>query len=393
MNNKSILIVGGTGVISFAVVNEALRQGFRVTCINRGKSRNQILDKSVEIIHSDYRDATRIERAMKGRFFDAIIDVLCYKKEDIEYSVNLFGYHCNQYFFFSSAEAYNKPKYENVVYNEDVEMENPYWDYSINKAQCERELVKLSSKYSFNYTIIRPAITYGNTRIPYGFMPSYGYHGTIIQRILHNKPLILFNGGKNIATILRVEDFAIGLVGLIGNEKAYNQDFHISGDEYVSWKQVLDELYNFFGKSPNYMDVDSEFVGDEIPELKQQIVGGRSYSQRLDNSKIKDAVPNFKTNISLREGVKMTVEYYQSHNYMNGIDWIFDADTDRIIRKWCKKKGISTKGMNINFIDYLDNTTFANKFDYWLRLNNDNFIINTLSKCLNLTRRMIRKLI
>ena len=38
---KNILIVGGTGVISFAVVKQALSQGFDVTCINRGKNRTQ----------------------------------------------------------------------------------------------------------------------------------------------------------------------------------------------------------------------------------------------------------------------------------------------------------------------------------------------------------------
>ncbi len=39
MDKKSILIIGGTGVISFAIVNEAIRQGYCVTCINRGKSK------------------------------------------------------------------------------------------------------------------------------------------------------------------------------------------------------------------------------------------------------------------------------------------------------------------------------------------------------------------
>ena len=60
MDKKSILIIGGTGVISFAIVNEAIRQGYCVTCINRGKSRNQVLPPEVEVIKADYHNAEYI---------------------------------------------------------------------------------------------------------------------------------------------------------------------------------------------------------------------------------------------------------------------------------------------------------------------------------------------
>lgn len=49
-----LLIVGGTGVISYAVVLEALRQGFEITCINRGKSNTQKLPTNVKTIIADY---------------------------------------------------------------------------------------------------------------------------------------------------------------------------------------------------------------------------------------------------------------------------------------------------------------------------------------------------
>lgn len=379
-NKKEILIVGGTGVISYAVVNEALKQGFNVVCINRGESKTQKLDSSVKVILSDYRDRQKIESAIKDRHFDMILDVLCFNERDIEYSVSLFGNHCNQYMFFSSAEAYNKPLYENNIHNEDVEMINPNWSYSIGKAKCERKLIELASEYKFKYTIIRPAITYGNTRIPYGFMPAYGYHGTIIQRIINKKPLILFNGGKSYATITRVEDFAIGLVGLIGNPKAYNQSFHISGDQFVTWKEVLDTLGSVLGVSPIYVSINSEFIGKEIPDLCEQIVGGRSYSQRLDNSKLKNAVPEFKTYIPLKEGIKMTVDYYQSHNYLCGIDYSFDADMDRIISKYCKKKGVCIKKYNLGFIDYLGNATSADERAYKYTYHKDDFSLRLLKR-------------
>ena len=72
MQDKRLLVVGGTGVISFAVVNEALKQGWKVTCINRGISHTQTLSPDVEQIISDYRNETLIREKLKGRIYDAV---------------------------------------------------------------------------------------------------------------------------------------------------------------------------------------------------------------------------------------------------------------------------------------------------------------------------------
>lgn len=387
--SKSLLVIGGTGVISYAIVLEAIKQGYDVTCINRGKTKSQSLPSEVEVLKSDYRDEKRITQLLKGRMYDAVLDVLCFRKEDIDYSISLFKDHCKQYFFFSSAEAYNKPKYENSVCNEDAELVNPLWSYSINKAACEEELRCLAEKYHVTYTIVRPAITYGNTRIPYGVMPPYGYHGTIIHRLLHHKPIITWDGGKANAVITRVEDFAFGFVGLIGNEKAYNQAFHISGDENHSWKEVIDILASQLDVSPVYVDVSSSTLGNELLSLKEQIVGGRAISQRLDNSKMKDAVPGFKTNIPLEEGIKMTVDYYQKNNYLYGIDWQFDGDMDRIAAKY-------DKSYRPVFVDYLSNATKEDQLRYNRALKR-NITIERLKlyahRQLNSVKRKIKKYI
>lgn len=380
MNMKSLLVVGGTGVISYAVVQEALKQNYKVTCINRGKSKNQTISSEVELIIADYHDGSIIKSKLEGRHFDAVLDILCFSEKDIEYSISLFKDHCSQYLFFSSAEAYNKPKYKDIAYNENAELSNPLWAYSVNKAKCEKKLIELASKLSLTYTIIRPAITYGNTRIPYGLMPPYGYHGTIIQRIIHNKPILLWDGGKAIATITRVEDFAIGLVGLLGNPKAYNQAFHIVGDDAYSWKDVIDTLGSILDKEPIYCDVPCEFLADELVDYKEQLLGGRAISQRLDNSKLKSVVPNFKAKIHLKEGIQMTVNYYQRNHYLSGIDWAFDANMDRLVRKWCNKNKIDVTKYNLSFIDYLGNVTVRDRFLYFLELHKDNFFVGIIKK-------------
>lgn len=354
---KSLLVVGGTGVISFAVVSEALKRGFRITCINRGKAKNQKLPSEVEIIKADYRDKILIEQKLSNRFFDVVIDVLCYTEEDIDYSVSLFKDRCEQYIFFSSCAVYNKGNGDYEC-TENSPLINPVWQYSIDKVKCERRLISLAQEYNFNYTIVRPAVTYGNTRIPYGVTPPYGYHGTIIQRIIHHKPIILWDEGSAISTITRVEDFAIGLVGLLGNKRAYNDVFHIVGDERHTWKDVIDYVGEILNIKPVYCSITKEQMAEEMPERKGEILGGRGINQLLNNSKIKSIVPEFKTNIPLKKGLEMTVNYYMNHNYLNGIDFRFDGLWDRISKKYNGSCG------NIKYIDYMSNAHFIDKVIY-----------------------------
>lgn len=381
-----ILIVGGTGVISYAVVDEALKQGIHVTCINRGKSKNQTLPEEVEVIIADYRNRDLIENKLQGRHFDAIVDVLCYTEKDIDYSVSIFKDKCDQYIFFSSCAVYNKGKGDYEC-TEDSELINPVWSYSVNKVKCEKKLIELSVQYGFIYTIVRPAVTYGNTRIPYGITPPYGYHGTLIQRILHHKPIILWDDGEAYSTITRVEDFAIGLVGLLGNPKAFNQAFHIVGDERYKWREVIDTLGDILEVEPVYVSLSKEEYAKELPTRSGEILGGRGISQLLDNSKLKDAVPGFKTNISLREGLKMTVDYYQSNNYLSGIDYKFEADTDRIISIICKRRRLAVQKYNLGFVDYLGKASRHDRLTYWMEFNKD----KSISKLFTFVFRVVNK--
>ena len=101
------------------------------------------------------------------------------------------------------------------------------WDFSINKLASEKKLVELSTGTDVKYTIIRPCVTYGDTRIPYGIVPQYGYHWTLIARVLNGKPIVRWNEGNNRCNMMSVEDFAVGEVVIICNQKASKKDLKI----------------------------------------------------------------------------------------------------------------------------------------------------------------------
>lgn len=386
----SLLVVGGTGVISFAVVKEALKQGFSVTCINRGISKTQSLPKNVEVIIADYRDAKVIESKLKDRFFDAVIDVLCYNENDIKYSISLFFNKCKQYIFFSSCAVYNKGKGDYEC-TEESELINPVWDYSINKVRCEEKLKALCKECGLIYTIVRPAVTYGDTRIPYGISPPYGYHGTLIHRILSKKPIILWDDGAAYSTITHVDDFAFGLIGLLGNPEAFNQVYHIVGDERIQWKNVIELMGKILGVKPIMFSVSKEKLAEEIPSRKGEILGGRGISQLLNNSKIKNTVKGFGTRISLKDGLTRTIDYYKRHNYLKGIDYSFDGDWDRIIAKSCKERKLNRSLYNIDFVNYLGNASIKDKTNYYIAYYKDFFVVKILNKIERFVKRINSK--
>ena len=355
----NLLIVGGTGVLSTAVVREALDKGMKVSVINRGHRKGSIPD-GVELIQSDIKESQFIKSALEGRHFDAVIDFLCYNKEQTAYSLDLFKGVVDQYIFISTACVYDTSI--PGIKTEDSPKGLKDWSYSTDKWECEQYLVQKAGEYGVNYSIVRPCVTYDDTRIPYGIMPPYGYHWTLAARILAGKPVITWDGGFARWSIMRVEDFAVGVVGIVGNAKAYGQAFNICGDEAVSWTEVLDKLAKILGKEPVCLDITSAQLKKYCPGRKGEI-SGRAYDAIIDNSKIKSIVPEFKQKISLDEGLAKTVQAYKSQNYQKGIDWRFDALWDYI----AKKEQSCRDHLNTRFINYIGTASLKDRLIYLLK--------------------------
>lgn len=380
----NLLIIGGTGVLSSAVVNEALRQNLSVTIVNRGRKKKTI-PQGVELIEADYHDKSLMEKRMSGRHYDVVIDFIVFKKEEITYSVDLFHKIADQYVFISTTCVYNTEIAG--IKTEESDKVLKAWNYSANKWDCEQYLCSEAQRLSLKYTIIRPCITYDDTRIPYGIMPQYGYHWTFIARILNGKPVLRWDGGNAKWNMMRVEDFAVGVVGLLGNPQAYGEAFNLSGDNAYSWNDVLSALHKTLGVRPIPFDITAEEYAKSYPMKKGEIIG-RSLDSIVDNSKIKSAVPYYKTSYSLNEGVAKTVNAYRTQNYQRGIDWNFDADTDRIIKKWCKKNKTDSSQYKIGFVDYLGNATLIDKIQYYFSYHKERCDIRLVQFAIRICRRI-----
>lgn len=344
-----VLIIGGTGILSTAVVNEAINRGYDVTMVNRGNNAIFINEKA-ELITCDVRkDINRLASLLNNRRFDVVIDFLVWTKEQLAASLASLGKLAKQYVFISSAQVYNTSITQ--VLKENSEKIQKLWNYSIHKHEAELFLKDYCGKNGINYTIIRPGVNYGDTRIPYGMYPQMGFHWTLVERIKAGKPIVTWNKGLNKLNLTRVEDFAAGAVGLLGEEKALNEEFNVVGDFVYSWMDVLTTLGELLKIDVKTIDIPVDFYSKYYSgDQKEALVGGRACDLVCSNEKLKGVVPHFTTKYDLREGVKKTIEFYRNNNYYKGFDYRYDALQDLVIKDFSKLHKL--KYDNIGFKNY-----------------------------------------
>ncbi len=67
--------------------------------------------------------------------------------------------------------------------------------------------MELATGTDVKYTIIRPCVTYGDTRILLWHCSIIWLSLTLIARVLNGKPIVRWNEGNNRCNMMRVEDF------------------------------------------------------------------------------------------------------------------------------------------------------------------------------------------
>lgn len=329
-----VLLIGGTGILSTDVCKEALKKGYEVTCLNRG-NHVELQNDNAKVILGDIRNPIEITQKFKNLNYDVIVDFLSFTPKHLKDTLDIFAHKCKQFIFISSATAYSK-KNENEIISEKTKLGNTNWKYGQDKVDCEKLLKKYCASISLKYTIIRPYVTYGKTRIPYAVIPNH-QPWSWLNRIYSNKPVVLWNGGKVKCTLTHTTDFSKGLVGLFLNEKAMNEDFHITSDEPMTWKKATDQIVKAINHEVNIVDMSTDYIIKVLPEYKGILLGDKNTNMVFNNSKIKQAVPEFKNFTLFQDGIKKTIKYLNEHNFMHDIDIKWDARLDYLLEKYYKK--------------------------------------------------------
>ena len=334
------LFIGGTGTISTAIVRRLVNDlGAEVWLLNRGNRKDAVPGGVHQIICDIYNEADAAAK-LEGKEFDVVSDFIAFDVSAVERDYRLFKGKTKQYMFISSASAYNKPA-ANYVITEGTTLANPHWQYSRNKIACEEFLMKKYREEGFPVTIVRPSHTYDERNVPLGVHGNKGFY-QVIKRMKEGKPVIIQGDGSSLWTVTFNSDFAIGYTGLMGNRHAIGEAFQITGDETLTWTQIYQTIADKLGVELKPYYVSSEYlsaVGDKYGfDFEGSLIGDKSVSVVFDNSKIKKLVPQMTTNVRFDEGVKIALDYVESHPECQVEDPEFDEWCDRVISALEKSK-------------------------------------------------------
>ena len=330
-----ILFIGGTGLISSACSELAVERGHELFILNRSVSTKYPVPKGATLLQGDVHvDGSLLSKLLAGRRFDAVVDFIAFTVEDVERDINLLRGKTDQFVFISSASAYQKPL-KNYLITEETPLVNPFWQYSRDKIACEERLMKAYREDSFPVTIIRPSLTYGLSQIPL-CVNSWDYPWTAIDRIKRGKKLIVPGDGTSLWVLTWNDDFAKGLIGLLGNPKAIGEAFHMTSDEVLSWNQIYLEVYQALGLEPNVIHIPSDLIAAYWPQAIGSLIGDKANSAVFDNTKLKRFVPDFRCEVKWAEGIRRSIKWYEDHPQFHTIDNEMNAAWAKIIAAYEK---------------------------------------------------------
>jgi len=321
-----LLFIGGTGNISSACVELALERGHEVTLLNRGRSASPFGSR-VQVIIGDRDDQALLKETSTARRYDAVVDFVAYEHGVVEAAIGAFAGCVGQYVFISSAAVYLRPSSQPMT-TEAAPLGNPFWEYGRMKIACEERLLRAHREQAFPVTIVRPSYTYGPTWIPSAVG---GHDYTVVDRIRRGQPIISHGDGTSFWVVTFHTDFALGLVGLLGNPQALGEAVHITSDEVLTWDQVYQTIARAAGHEARLVHVPSDLIAALWPERAGSLLGDKAHSAIFDNGKIKRLVPEYRATVSFAEGIARGVAWFDADPARRTVSDDANRAIDRII--------------------------------------------------------------
>jgi nucleoside-diphosphate-sugar epimerase len=330
-----ILFIGGTGLISSACSKLVVKRGMELFLLNRGMGTKYTPPGGAHMLAGDvYQDENGVAAMLADHHFDVVVDWIAFTPTDIERDLRLFSGKTDQFIFVSSASAYQKPPAHYII-TEETPLENPFWDYSRNKIACEQRLMQAHKEDGFPATIVRPSLTYGPSQLPL-CTNSWQHPYTIIDRMKKGNKVVIPGDGTSLWVFTWNTDFAVGFLGLFGNEDAIGEAFHITSDEVLTWNQAYEEVARALDVELNIVHIASDLIARYNEHALGSLIGDKVNSVVFDNSKIRRFVPEFDPKVSWKEGVRRTIAWFEADPARQTIDEGSNQLWDRIIGSYEK---------------------------------------------------------
>jgi nucleoside-diphosphate-sugar epimerase len=288
-----VLLIGGTGLISTAIVNQLVERGDDVTVYNRGVTPWRI-PKNVKEIKGNRWDRPAFEAEMAKHTFDAVIDMVAFAPENADSLLKAFTGRAKHLVVCSTVCVYGGPMTKLPA--TDDEPHRPVGDYGKNKSKIETTLLNANGKDGLFTTIIRPSYTTGEG----AEYPGLLFDNSLPNRLKQGLPVIVMDDGKAAWAVAHVSDVGRAFVNSLLNPKAYGQAYHVTSDEHTTWDGVYEAMAKAVGGMFNPLHIPTDWLYASAPHRAVGVKYIYQYPSIFDNSKAKRDL-GFRTTVPLVE--------------------------------------------------------------------------------------------
>ncbi|MCB2413043.1 NAD-dependent epimerase/dehydratase family protein [Demequina sp. TTPB684] len=333
-----ILVVGGTGLISSAFADACAARGDDLTLITRGRPGRQPAPPTAKTIHVDATDAPALRAALRGprlrgERWDAVVQFIAFSPEQVHDDVETFAPVTDRYVLIATAAAYTTFDHFHPL-TEDTPLSNRFWDYAQQKIACEQALVADAPAAGLGYTIVRPAHTYGDSKIP-AYTGNSRHPWTIVDRMRRGADIIIPGDGTALWTVTHASDVAAGIRGLLSADAAVGRAVHVTSDEALTWTGLYAAIARAAGLTAEQFAAQAVYVPSDAiiaaaPGQLGSIRGDKMHSAVFDTSLVKELVPGWSAAVPFSQGVADAIAAFESHHDWCTVDDDANAMFDRL---------------------------------------------------------------
>lgn len=295
---KKLLVLGATGIIGKHLCTQAAEAGWTVTGVSRHGATPEM---GVTHVTADVRSPRVLAEQLQEEYFDTAVDLVSFTVDQLRNTVDAIGERVQHYVFVSSATVFADPAPGEFL-NEDSEMIADGWSYAKHKIECEQFLAGAASS-GLAATIVRPYITYSDTRIPFGIWEA----SDVLDRLRRGRPVIIGSElEENFTTLTHASDVAAALIDIIGSDASIGMDINIAHGPRLTWQQVYAAVAASLGVELSVAHVPVARIREQFPALSGKI-SDRMRDRRFDSRRVLSLSPHAHDPVPFENAVRNVV--------------------------------------------------------------------------------------
>jgi UDP-glucose 4-epimerase len=301
-----VLVTGGAGFIGSAVTRVLLAEGHDVTVLdNLSKGFRQLVPAGARFIEADLRDEDRLPGWLRGHdaviHMAAFIEVARSVKEPVLFAENniinsvrllesMSRADVGKIVFSSSATVYGTPK--SLPLRETDPLGTQSNPYGASKVSTEAFVATYNQVHGMDAVILRYFNPYGPNEL---HEPETHAIPNFVRAVLERRPIPLYWHGEQVRDFIYIDDLARAHTAVLGLKGL--DYFNVGSDTGSKMIDVVRTIFDIAGY---------EVPIEDLGERPGDVAATYASSDKLA------AATGWRAQVTLREGLERTVEWFRS---------------------------------------------------------------------------------